>query len=118
MGSEFVRDQTLPMYIQFLPLIVFAIIVIIQIIYFIIALTSQHCGREEGAYNNTSMVIGLIIVIIILIILLYIVYVLCQQGWTLSAWFLVVVLIILSVLFSMPRKFKQNESVNNIVIAA
>ena len=116
MGSEFDRNQTLPVYIQYLPFIVFLIIVIIQIIWLIVAFASQRCHAHVGDNsNNSSMVIGIIIAIIIVIILLYIVYVLCQQGWTLSAWFLVVVLIVLSVLVSIPRRQRQHEDINIVV---
>src|SRR5437868_12208182 len=116
--AEFVRDQVQPAYIQYLPLIVFAIIVIIQILYYIFALANYQCGRNDVMQNNnnTAMVIGVIIAIIILIVLIYIIYVLCQQGWNLSAWFLVVVLLILSVLFSIPQRHRHNDQINLNVV--
>lgn len=116
--AEFTRDQPQPGYIQYLPLIVFVILIIIQIIYFIFAMASNNCqgGNYRQGGNGTAMVVGLIIAIIILIILIWVIYVLCQQGWNLSAWFIVIVILILSVLFGCSRNNRSYEEVNlNIV---
>src|SRR5690606_30013585 len=105
--AEFARDTPQPGYIQYLPLIVFIILIIIQIIYALVAMSAYHCRKpqvvNQGCGSGTAMVIGIIIGIIILIVLIWVIYYLCREGWFLSAWFIVLVLLILSVLMNMPR---------------
>lgn len=118
--AEFTRDTAQPGYIQYLPLIVFIILIIIQIIYCIVAMSAYHCRKAQLPHSNngcgrgTAMVIGIIIGIIILILLIWVIYYLCHEGWFLSAWFIVLVLLILSVLMNMPRHRVEND----ITIAA
>ena len=101
MPSEFVRDTPQPWYIQYLPFIVFVIIVIIQIIYVLICMVSMATGRETQ--NKSALAVGVIIALVILAVLLYITFMLCKEGWNLTAWFFVVVVLICSVSLNFAR---------------
>lgn len=111
MPSEFVRDTPQPWYIQYLPFIVFVIIVVIQIIYGLACLLSVRHGEEYA--NRSAMAVGIIIALVILALLLYIIFMLCRDGWNLSAWFFVIVILICSLSMNVVRSagMRQHEEV-------
>lgn len=108
MPSEFVRDTPQPWYIQYLPFIVYVIIVVIQIIYGIVTLLSGRPGAEQHC-NKSALAVGIIVGLVILAILLYIIFMLCRDGWNLSAWFFVLVILICTLFICAAKNTKHHH---------